>query len=384
MLDLSHAAAGPCCTMLLADMGADVIKVEPLSGEIFRYAGGGTLFVNLNRNKRGMALDLRSPEGHQIALKLASKTDVLVESYTPGTADKLGLGYDAISQINPKVIYCSISGFGQTGPYRERPGYDPLAQAMSGMMLATGEPDRPPVRTAASTIDYGAGMLGAYAIAVALLHRERSGKGQRIDISLLDTAVFYMTHFITNYALTGQNPPRLGSASQAFVPYQAFEARDRFIFIGVSTEKAWKGFCQALGLDDLVNDPRYATNADRLRNREELLRTLGQILKQWDSQELMNRLIAADVTCGPLLSVGELMDDPQVKARGLIIDSDYPELGKIKIGRTPITFSETEPQNRHRAPLLGEHTIEVLHELGYSEAEIKQLAEKGIISQRAP
>lgn len=381
VLDLSHAAAGPCCTMLLADMGADVTKVEPVTGEIFRYAGGGTLFVNLNRNKRGIALDLRSSEGREIALKLAARADVIVESFTPGTADRLGLGYDTISQINPRIIYCSISGFGQTGPYRERPGYDPLAQAMSGMMLATGEPDRPPVRTAASTIDYGAGMLGAYAIAVALLHRGKSGRGQKIDISLLDTAVFYMAHFITSYALTGQNPPRLGSANQGFVPYQVFEAKDRFIFIGVSTEKAWKGFCQALGLDDLANDTRYATNADRLRNREELVKTLSQILKQWDSQELMTRLMAADVTCGPLLSVGEVINDPQVIARGLVIDSDYPELGKVKIGRAPFAFSETMPQIRHRAPLLGEHTSEIMRELGYSEAEIKQLREKSIIMQ---
>ncbi len=243
VLDLSHAAAGPCCTMLLADMGADVVKIEPFAGETFRYAGGGTMFVNLNRNKRDVVLDLRSLEGRQIALKLAAKADVLVESFTPGTVDRLGLGYDAISQINPRIIYCSISGFGQNGPYRERPGYDPLAQAMSGMMLATGEPDRPPVRTAASTIDFGAGMFGAYAIAVALLHREKSVKGQKIDVALLDTAVFYMAHFITSYALTGQNPPRLGSANLGFVPYQVFEAKDRFIFIGVSTERAWKGFC---------------------------------------------------------------------------------------------------------------------------------------------
>jgi crotonobetainyl-CoA:carnitine CoA-transferase CaiB-like acyl-CoA transferase len=224
-------------------------------------------------------------------------------------------------------------------------------------------------------------MFAAYAIALALLHREKSDKGQMIDLSLLDTAVFYMSHFITSYALTGQNPTRLGSGNLGFVPYQVFEAKDRFIFIGVSTERAWKSFCQALGLDDLVDDPRYATNNNRLQNREELVKKLIQILKQHNSQELMTKLMDADVTCGPLLNVGEMINDPQVITRGMILDSHYPELGKIKIGRTPLTFSETMPQVRRRPPLLGEHTIEILKELGYSDTEISKLAEKEIILQ---
>jgi len=381
VLDLSHAAAGPCCTMLLADMGAEVIKIEPLNGESFRYAGGGSIFVNINRNKRGMAIDLRSSEGFQIALKLAAKSDVLVESFTPGTVDRLGLGYDAISQINPSIIYCSISGFGQTGPYRERPSYDPLAQAMSGIMITTGEPDRPPVRTSISAIDYGTGMFGAYAIALALLHRSKTGKGQLIDVALLDTAVFYTAPFITNYTLTGQLPPRLGSSSPAFAPYQVFETRDRLIFIGVPTEKAWKNFCQALELDDLVDDPRYATNINRLLNREELIKTLNQVFKQYNSDELMEKLVAADIPSGPLLNAGEVIDDPQVVAREMLLDVDYPEKGKLKITRTPMTFSEMSPQIRLQAPQLGEHTNEVLKELGYTEAEINQLAHKGIILQ---
>ncbi|GAG38468.1 unnamed protein product, partial [marine sediment metagenome] len=239
------------------------------------------------------------------------------------------------SQINPMIIYCSISGFGQTGPYRERPGYDPLAQAMSGMMLATGEADRPPVRTAVSTIDYGTGMFGAYAIALALLNRNKNGKGQKIDVALLDTAVFYMAHFITAYSLAGVLPSRMGSANAGFVPYQAFQTKDRFVFIGVSNDKMWQDFCQALGLEDLAGDPRYATNANRLQNRDQLVQALSQMLKQYGSDELVARLIAVDIPVGPLLNVGEVVEDGQVKARQMVVDSDYPELGEVKIGPAP-------------------------------------------------
>ena len=379
VMDLSHAAAGPCCTMLLADMGADVMKIEPIGGESFRYVMNGAFLMNLNRNKRGMALNLNSDEGKDIALRLVEQVDVFVESFTPGTIDKLGLDYDTVSQVNPMIIYCSISGFGQTGPYRSRPSFDPIAQAMSGIMLATGEADRPPVRITPPTIDYGTGMLGAYGVALALMEREKTGKGKRMDVALFDTAIFYMGHYIANYSLTGQIPTRMGSGASAVAPYQVFQAKDRLVFIGVLTDEAWKKFCQSLGLDDLVADPRYATRDERSENRDELASTLNQIFEQYDSEELLAKLVANDIPCGPLLDVGEVIEDEQVIARKIIVDADYPGVEKVKMVRTPINYSNMNDQVNFRAPLLGEHTSEVLKELGYSDMEISQFAGKGVI-----
>lgn len=384
VIDLSHAAAGPCCAMLLADMGAEVIKIEPLGGEFFRNPFNGSFLMNLSRNKRGMALDLGSEEGHEIAFKLVAKADVIVESFTPGIMDRLGLGYDVISQINPMVVYCAISGFGQTGPYRERPAFDPVAQAMSGMMLATGEAGRPPVRVAPSTVDYGAAMLGAYQIALALLSREKSGKGQRIDVSLFDTAVFYMGIFITNYSMTGQLPVREGSGAMTFSPYQVFETKDKLVFIGVFNDRSWENLCLALNLDDLAADSRYNTNDSRRQNRDELTKTLSQVLKQYGSDELVAKLMVADVPCAPLLNVDEVIEDSQVIAKGMIIEADYPGKGKVKLVRPPINMSETTPELGTRAPLIGEHTNEILKELDYSQTKIDQLAKKGIVSQYTP
>jgi len=381
VVDLSHAAAGPCCTMLLADMGADVIKIEPIEGEHFRRTSSETFIMNLGRNKRDMAVNLKDKEGRQIALRLAERADVFVENFTPGTIDKLGLGYDVISQLNPRIVYCSTSGFGQTGPYCKRPVLDPVAQAISGIMMLTGEAGRLPVRIAPSTIDYGTGMLGAYGIALALLNREKSGKGQKVDVSLLDTALLYVSHFITAYSLTGQLPIRMGSGHSMFAPYQVFEAANGHIFIGVFTEKTWKDFCQVLGLDNMAGDPRYATNDVRCQNRDELTKTLSQVIRQYSSEDLVAKLITVDIPCAPLLDVSEVIDDPQVLAREMLIDMDYPEKGEGKIIRTPISFSEMMPQIKFRAPLLGEHTTEVLKELGYNQAEIDQLAKKGIILQ---
>ena len=380
VVDLSHAAAGPCCTMLLAGMGADVIKIEPVDGESFRNLFNGSFLMNLGRNKRDMALNLKDKEGQEIVLKLVEKADVLMENFTPGTTEKLGLGYNIVNQINPGIVYCSISGYGQSGPYRERPALDPVAQAISGVMMLTGEADRLPARIGPSTIDYGTGMMGAYAIALALMNREKSGKGQRIDLALFDTAIFYMSHFITNYSLTGQLPVRMGSGMSAFAPYQVFEAKDKLVFIGVTSEKTWKGFCQVLSLDSLVEDPLYITNNDRCQNREELVSILTPLIKRYGSEDLITKLLAVDIPCAPLLDVAEVIEDSHVVERGTIMDVDYQGKGKSKVVHMPVSFSEMMPLSS-RAPMLGEHTTEVLEELGYNKAEISRFVEKGVVKQ---
>ncbi|MBM4454386.1 MAG: CoA transferase [Chloroflexi bacterium] len=381
VIELCHAVAGPCCTALLADMGADVIKVEPITGEYSRYVQNGSVFLNLNCNKRGIALDLKTDRGRELVLKLTAKSDVLVESFTPGTLDKLGLSYETVSKLNPGIIYCSVSGFGHSGPYKKRHAVDPLVQAMSGMLSTTGEPGQPPVRIGPPTIDFGTGMFGAYNIVLALLNRQKSGQGQRIDIALLDTAAYYMGNFIADYSISGQIPAPLGSGSSLFVPYQVFSAKDRFIFIGVFEDNMWITFCQLLGAKDLAEDPRYATNEDRCRNREELIKRLEQVVCQFSSDELMAKLTTIDVLCGPVLDVSEMINDPQVKDRKLVVDVEYPYTRTLKIARIPGGFSEKVSRIRQRPPLLGEHTSQVMKGLGYSETEIESFINDSIVFQ---
>lgn len=380
-IDLCHAIAGPCCTALLGDMGADVIKVEPVTGDYSRYVQSGSVFLNLNRNKRGIALDLRTDKGRELVLKLTAKSDVLVENFTPGTLDKLGLSYEAVSAVNPKIVYCSVSGFGHSGPYQKRPAVDPLVQAMSGMLSTMGEPGHAPIRIGPPTIDFGTGMFGAYSIVLALLSRERNGKGQKIDIALLDTAVYYMGNFITDYSISGQMPAPLGSGSSLFVPYQVFQVKDKFVFIGVFEDNMWRNFCRVLGLEDLSGNPNYAANEDRRKNREELVAILSKVLQQYSSDELVAKLTAIDVLCGPVLDVREMIDNPQVKDRKMVIDVDYPYTGTIKIARTPGRFSGGVPRIRLRPPLIGEHTSQIMRDLGYTETDIESLISDGIVFQ---
>jgi crotonobetainyl-CoA:carnitine CoA-transferase CaiB-like acyl-CoA transferase len=367
--------------MLLGDMGAEVIKVESFAGDQFRLPMEGAHFVNFNRNKRGIALDLKKREGKEIVLRLASKADVFVENFLPGALERLGLGYDTISQLNLRIIYCSISGFGQTGPYRERPAYEPILQAMSGIMDTTGESDRPPVRIRPAMIDYCTGLNAAFGIVVSLIEREKTGHGQRIDVALLDVAINPMSPYVTHYKRTGELPKREGSAQPTAAPFQAFETRDGLIYIGAGTDEMWGNLCRALELQDLGSNPRYATRQGRVEHREELAEKLNKVTKEYESQDLENKLLAVDVPCAKIRTIGEIIQEPHVQSRGILEEVEYPMLGKIVTIKTPIFFSGKPTPTRLRAPLLGEHTREVLIELGYSDQEIEDLITKRIVIQ---
>ena len=384
ILDFSHVQSGPICTAMLADMGAEVVKIEPFIGDQFREPMEGANFFNFNRNKRAMALNLKTPEGKEIVLKLAKNSDVLVENFLPGSLDKLGLGYEAISRINPRIIFCSISGFGQEGPFRHRPAYEPILQAMSGIMDSTGEADRPPVRIRPAMIDYCTGANAAFAIAAALLERGKNGRGQRIDIALLDVALYAMAPYVTQYKRRGELPERAGSAQPSGGAIQNFETRDGLVYVVAGTDHMFKGLCRVLGLEELAKDPRYATRKQRAERRVEISEILNRETRKYTSRDLEAKLLAADVACGMVRNVGDIVQEPHVQGRGILEEADYPSLGNIVAVKTPIYFSGKPAPFRRRAPMLGENTKEVLGELGYSGPEIQELIRKGVAVQYEP
>jgi len=379
VLDFSHAADGPTCGLMLARAGADVIKIEPLQGDPYRRGAASAAFLNANRNKRGLALNLQSREGKKIVYKLASTADVVIESFTPGVAERLGIGYAGLSVINPRIIYCSLSGFGHSGPYSQRPAYDPVTQAMSGFMATTGEEGRPPVRVAPGVIGLGTAFIAGWGIALALIAREKTGKGQHIDAAFYDTAVFFMSSLIAGYSLTGFSLPRMGSANPVFAPYQCFETADRYVFVAVTHDRFWQAFCRALGLDELSADPRYATSEGRLTHRDELVAKLADVLKKLGSTDILAKLEAAEVPCAPVMEIHEVIADPQVEARGMLSQMEYPGAGSFKVVNLPFKASGMRQPPETRAPLLGEHTDEILKELGYDSAGIDALEQNGVI-----
>jgi crotonobetainyl-CoA:carnitine CoA-transferase CaiB-like acyl-CoA transferase len=377
VVDLSHALAGPFCTMLLADMGAEVIKIERPEGDHFRPAIGGGYNAAVNRNKLGICLDLKQDSAKEVVRRLIRRGDVVVESFTPGTVDRLGLGFEASKEINPKIIFCSISGYGQTGPYRELPGYDVTAQAMAGIMMCTGEPDRPPVRIGPSLIDIGAGMYVVIGILQALMERDQNGQAQRIEVSLLETALSWMSPFIARYSMNGELPQRLGSAWPAAAPYQVYKAKDKYVFVGASTERFWRSLCKILGLEYLLGDPRFSTMEGRIARRSELNEIVENSLVDLTADEIVTKLRTAGIPCSPVMNLGEILQDPHVKERGLLTELEHPEYGPIIQTRTPIVRSGNMPEIRSGAPLLGQHTLEVLNMLRYSEPEIEALVSSG-------
>jgi crotonobetainyl-CoA:carnitine CoA-transferase CaiB-like acyl-CoA transferase len=377
VVDLSHALAGPFSTMLLADMGAEVIKVEHPHGDHFRKFIDGGYNAAANRNKQGVCLDLKQEAAKEVVKRLFRRGDVVVESFKPGTIDRLGLGYEVAKAINPGIIYCSISGYGQTGPYRELPGYDVTAQAMSGIMMCTGQPDGSPVRIGPSIIDMGAGMYVVIGVLQALLERERTGQGQRIEISLLETALSWMAPFIARYSISGELPKRLGSAWPAASPYQVYKAKDKYVFIGASTDRFWSALCAFLHTEHLMEDPRFSTGENRITHRSELNELIAEAVAEFNADEIVRSLRKAGVPCSPLMNLNEIMEDPHVKERGILKELDHLEYGSVIQTRTPIVQSGEMPEIRSGAPLLGQHTTDVLSLLEYSEDEIKDLVSSG-------
>ncbi len=386
VLDLSRVLAGPFCGMLLADLGADVIKVEDTgTGDESRtwpphLDGESAAFLVINRNKRALALDLKQPEGVEVLGRLAEASDVLIENFRTGAMEAFGLGYERLAERNPRLIYCSISAFGRTGPRRDGAGYEALMQAFSGIMSITGEPDGPPVRCGVSFLDLTTGILCAFGIVNALLWRERTGLGQRVDGSLLETAVGLLNYHAEGYLLTGAVPRALGSSHPSLSPYRNFRCRDgQWVFIAGANDRFWQRLAAALGLDWMAADPRFAANVDRVQHRRELEAHLEEAIARHDREPLLARLAEAGVPATPVNTVDQVMRDPQTAARGIVERVVHPRLGEIPVIGTPVKFSRLRPGVRSAAPLQGQHTDEILAEHGYSPEAIAALRSKKVV-----
>ncbi|MFQ6010937.1 MAG: CaiB/BaiF CoA transferase family protein, partial [Nitrososphaerales archaeon] len=346
VVDVSRVMAGPYCTMLLADYGADVIKVEPPSGDDSRTFGPpfsreeSAYFLSVNRNKRSMTLNLKHKKAREIIYKLVESADVFVENYKPGVAKRLGIGFDALSKVNPNLIYASISGFGQSGPHSEKPGYDIIAYAMSGLNSITGEKHRPPIRIGVPVADIGAGMFTMIGILMALKVREQIG-GQHIDMCLLDGQISWLTHQAQSYLMTGENPEQLGSAHNSIAPYQAFTAKDGSFVVAVGNDSIWKKFCFAIGLKDMVSRPDFVSNQDRVDNREKLAELLEKHFSREPVEFWISALTEADIPCGKINTISEIFSDPHIRDHGMMIEMNHEKLGDITSVGPPIKFSKS-------------------------------------------
>lgn len=387
VLDLSRILSGPFASMILADLGADVIKVESVqAGDDTRHWGppfqgeDAAYFHAVNRNKRSLAIDLKSSGGREIALKLADSADVVLENFRPGAADRLGLGYPDLSARNPRVVYGSISGYGHTGPLRDRPGYDAIAQAMSGIMSVTGQADAPPARFGVAAADLGAGMWVTIGVLAALSAREHSGRGQHIDVSLLDGEVSWLTYVAQGYFASGATPARYGSAHPNIVPYQGFPTGDGDIMIAVGNDRLWRRFTEVVGLEDLTDLPQFATNPARVAHRDELLPLIERALKARSAQEWSELLTEAGVPVGPIHTVPQALEHPQVLARDMVVDLPHATQGSVRALGSPLKLSGTPTSLRQASPALGQHTVEVLRGLGLSAEQIEDLRAQGAVA----
>ncbi len=394
VLDISRALAGPYCTMMLGDFGADVIKVErPSSGDESRgwgppfvgqpygpYGGESAYFLATNRNKRSITVNLQRAEGQEIIRRLAAISDVLVENYRTGDLDKLGLGYDDLHRLYPKLIYCSISGYGRSGPYAERPGYDAVIQAEGGMMSLTGPVEGPPSRVGIPIIDIAAGMFAATAILAALRAREQTGEGQLVDVSLFEAHIALLTNAASNYLVGGEPPRRLGNAHPNIAPYEVFTARDGWFMVGAANERQWETLCDLIGRPDLQKDSRFATNPQRVANRTALVEELNHAFAQRKVQEWLDDLTRAGLPCAPINTLPQVFAHPQTQARQMVLESEHPTAGIVRLTGFPYKLSATPPAIHCPPPLLGQHTEEVLTTLlNYSPKEVAALREKEVV-----
>ena len=387
VLDLTQIMAGPYCTMTLADMGADVVKIEkPNGGDDTRrmgppfIEGESAAFLGINRNKRSVVVDLRSDDGREIVLDMARRYDILVENFRPGSLERMGLGYERVREINPAMIYCTISGFGGTGPYARRGGFDLVAQGMSGLMSVTGHPDSAPTKIGVPVCDLNAGMFAALGILTAYISRLKTGQGQQVDTSLLEGGIAYTFWESAMYFATGESPGPKGSAHRLTAPYQAFETSDGYVNVGAANQANWERLCAAIGRDELASDPRFAEPRDRMDNLDELTATLEQTFSRQTSDHWLKALEAAGVPAGPIYDLGQVYEDPQVRARQMIVETDHPVAGQISNIGIPVKLSETPGRFQRPAPTLGQHTDEVLRELGRTDAEIAALRSTGAVA----
>ena len=394
IVDCTRALAGPYCTMMLGDFGADIIKIErPGSGDESRgwgppfvgdpygnYPGESAYFISTNRNKRSLTVNLKAPEGLEIIHRLVKVSDVFIENFRTGVLDKMGLGVKDLQDQNPQLIYCSISGYGRTGPYQERPGYDAIIQAEGGMMGITGPVEGPPSRVGVPIIDIASGMFASSAILAALLERGESGKGQHIDISLLDSQVALLANVASNYLISKQPPKRQGNAHPNITPYEAFFAKDKGFVVGAANQRQWEGLCDAIEHPELKNDPRFLTNQDRLKNRPELVEILNEIFSKKNAEAWLKLFRDDGLPCGPINTVPDVFSHPQVENRELIQETEHSTAGSIPLTGFPYKLSRTPAEIFHPPPTLGEHNQEILVDLlGYGQDQVEDFLENGVI-----
>lgn len=392
VIELAHIMAGPVCGMMLADMGADVIKVEKPTGDDSRrfvppeIGGEAAAYMMMNRNKRGIALNLKDPEALEVLRRLLAEADVVIENYRKGTMEKLGLSYEELAKVNPRLIYCEISGFGRTGPYADRGGFDLIAQGMAGLMSITGEaPGRPPVKVAAPISDINAGILAAMGVSAAYANVLQTGLGQKVDTSLFEAAIV-QTYWQSAIAFaTGKKPEPLGSAHPLNAPYQAFQTSDGWINVGAANQSNWERFLGVIGAPELNDDARFASNADRIRNLPALVEILNGYLSQETTDTWLDRMEKAALPAGPVNDILQMHADPQARARDMIVELDHPTAGRVETLGQPVKFSRTPGSVERASPRLGEHTREVLSELGFDRAKIDALIQsKALVAVPTP